>query len=117
MRYVPDVVAEEFVNIGMLLWSDGVFAARFITEYGRVVSLSPGDLDAALMVAAIEAEWRYRLSDRPPFPYTPMTEATLLDVVHGSQGMVQFSTVMRTRDDLATALRVLPPVYLSGALR
>ena len=63
LRYVPDAVKDEFVNIGvMVLEDDGGFAGvRFTRDWRRVRCLDP-DADVEHF-AALEAELRARLAD------------------------------------------------------
>jgi hypothetical protein len=64
LRYVPDVVKGEFVNIGLVLFEPGVnngFAeVRFTSDWGRVWCLDPqADVE---MLAALEREIRGQLT-------------------------------------------------------
>ena len=63
LRYVPDAVKDEFVNIGvMMLESDGGFAGvQFARDWRRVRCLD-ADVDVE-MLGALEAEIRARLAD------------------------------------------------------
>ena len=63
LRYVPDAVKDEFVNVGVVLVeTNGAFAGtRFARDYSRVQCLDPGaDLD---LLAALEHEFAARLRD------------------------------------------------------
>src|SRR4051812_41959500 len=57
LRYVPDAVKNEFVNIGVVLTSpDGAAEFRMTNDWSRVQSLDPAaDLD---MLTAVENELR-----------------------------------------------------------
>src|SRR5438128_444999 len=61
LRYVPDAVKNEFVNIGVVLTSpDGAAEFRMTKDWSRVQSLDPAaDLD---MLTAVERELRSRLT-------------------------------------------------------
>lgn len=60
LRYVPDAVKDEFVNIAVVLVSSGGFAeVRFSSDFGRVRCLDPtADLE---MLAGLEADLRRHL--------------------------------------------------------
>ena len=61
IRYVPDPVKSEFVNIGVLLRDEGARAAvRFTRDWSRVRCIDP-DADTT-MLEALEAEIRRRLA-------------------------------------------------------
>ena len=63
VRYVPDPVRNEFVNIGAVLWPSaaGPVQVRFTKDWGRVRCLDP-DADIE-MLEAMEVEMRRRLSE------------------------------------------------------
>jgi hypothetical protein len=64
VRYVPDPVKNEFVNIGVMLREAGrpdAVEVRFTRDWGRVRCVDP-DADIA-MLEAMEGEMRRRLSD------------------------------------------------------
>ncbi|HEX4037895.1 MAG TPA: DUF3037 domain-containing protein [Acidobacteriaceae bacterium] len=66
VRYVPDPVKNEFVNIGILLREaahPGTAAVRFTRDWARVRCLDR-DADIA-MLEAMEAEMRQRLGETP----------------------------------------------------
>ena len=65
VRYVPDPVKNEFVNIGVVLREaaeGGAAAVRFTKDWGRVRCADP-DADIA-MLEALEAEMRQRLAEQ-----------------------------------------------------
>ena len=64
LRYVPDAVKDEFVNIGLVLRDGNGFAeVRFAKDFGRVKCLDPAaDLD---MLRALEADVKRALADSP----------------------------------------------------
>ncbi len=67
VRYVPDTVRNEFVNIGVLLREAGEAATtvvRFTRDWARVRCMDP-DADTA-MLEALEAEVRQRLTETGP---------------------------------------------------
>jgi hypothetical protein len=67
VRYVPDPVKNEFVNIGVLLREAGrpdPAAVRFTRDWGRVRCLDR-DADTA-MLEAMETDLRRRLAEAPP---------------------------------------------------
>jgi hypothetical protein len=59
VRYVPDAVKNEFVNIGVVLRGGGLSAVRFTRDWSRVRCVDP-DADVALL-EALEEEMRSRL--------------------------------------------------------
>ncbi|MGA8109598.1 MAG: DUF3037 domain-containing protein, partial [Acidobacteriaceae bacterium] len=79
VRYVPDPVKNEFVNIGVMLRDAArpdAAAVRFTRDWARVRCLDR-DADIA-MLEAMEAEMRQRLNE-PPSDMKP-----LLDVIDDS---------------------------------
>lgn len=65
LRYVPDALKDEFVNIGVILVGEGGDAAfaevRFTRDWRRVLCMDPGaDLE---MLQALERDVRTRLRD------------------------------------------------------
>lgn len=70
VRYVPDPVKNEFVNIGVMLRAHGAGPAeaqvRFTRDWGRVRCVDP-DADIA-MLEAMEAEMKRRLAAGDPEP-------------------------------------------------
>jgi hypothetical protein len=66
IRYVPDPVKNEFVNIGVLLRASagGQSGLRFTRDWGRVHCLDP-DADTE-MLEALEIEIGHRLGEQPP---------------------------------------------------
>ena len=65
LRYVPDAVKDEFVNIGVVLVGDGADSGyadvRFTRDWRRVLCLDPGaDLE---WLQALERDIRIRLQD------------------------------------------------------
>ncbi|TCK71985.1 DUF3037 domain-containing protein [Acidipila rosea] len=77
VRYVPDMVKNEFVNIGVLLREAGQpesTVVRFTRDWGRVRCIDP-DADIA-MLEAIESEVRQRLAlhGQEPVPVMKVIE-------------------------------------------
>src|ERR1700722_4509986 len=80
IRYVPDPVRNEFVNIGVLLRAaeGGQSLLRFTRDWGRVRCLDP-DADTQ-MLEAPEIEVGQRLESQPanhPWPITAVLEESL----------------------------------------
>jgi hypothetical protein len=80
IRYVPDPVRNEFVNIGVLLRApgDGQTGLRFTRNWGRVQCLDP-DADTELL-EALESEIGDRLRTQPadyPKPILGQLESSL----------------------------------------
>jgi O-acetyl-ADP-ribose deacetylase (regulator of RNase III) len=61
VRYVPDAVKNEFVNIGVVVRGGGATAVRFTRDWSRVRCMDP-DADVA-MLESLEEEMRSRLQD------------------------------------------------------
>jgi hypothetical protein len=79
IRYVPDPVKNEFVNIGVLVRAEGEQSIlRFTRDWGRVRCLDP-DADTQ-MLEALEIEVGHRLRAQPsnhPKPIVALLEASL----------------------------------------
>ncbi len=64
LRYVPDAVKDEFVNIGLVLMNGTTAEVRFTRDWRRVRCLDPAaDIE---MLQALEAELRARLKEAGP---------------------------------------------------
>src|SRR5579872_6574077 len=62
LRYVPDAVKDEFVNIGVVVRSPNGAEVRFVRDYSRVLSLDPeADLE---WLASLERDLRGILGAR-----------------------------------------------------
>jgi Protein of unknown function (DUF3037) len=88
IRYVPDPVRNEFVNIGVLLRAveGGQSMLRFTRDWGRVRCLDP-DADTQ-MLEALEIEVGQRLESQPanhPRPITAVLEESLSNGVQISE--------------------------------
>src|SRR6202453_3713679 len=72
IRYVPDPVRNEFVNIGVLLRAaeGGQSMVRFTRDWGRVRCLDP-DADTQ-MLEALESEIGHRLLAQPAHHAKPI---------------------------------------------
>jgi Protein of unknown function (DUF3037) len=95
IRYVPDPVRNEFVNIGVLLRAaeGGQSMVRFTRDWGRVRCLDP-DADTQ-MLEALEIEVGQRLDSQPadhPRPITAVLEESLsngLQITEGKAYLVE----------------------------
>jgi hypothetical protein len=85
IRYVPDPVRNEFVNIGVLLRAaDGAQSMlRFTRDWGRVRCLDP-DADTQ-MLEALEIEVGQRLQSQPADQARPITDVLLDSFSNGVQ--------------------------------
>jgi Protein of unknown function (DUF3037) len=84
IRYVPDPVKNEFVNIGVLLRTadDKMSQLSFTRDWARVRCLDP-DADTQ-MLEALEIEVGHRLASQPidhPKPILPLLERSLSNAV------------------------------------
>jgi hypothetical protein len=89
IRYVPDAVKNEFVNIGVVLRSGATESAvRFTRDWSRVRCIDP-DADTE-MLEALEIELTNRLASRPASQapqegaVKPLLDVPLLDVLEDS---------------------------------
>jgi hypothetical protein len=126
LRYVPDVVKGEFVNIGVVLLEAGEGEAAFTDvrltrDWRRVRCLDP-DIDIGLL-EALEQELRSKLQSRVPeiISYKqPMSRrAWLLDQIErGWAGALQMAPVMGVLTESPEAeIGVLAKAYLESAAR
>lgn len=85
VRYVPDPVKNEFVNIGVVLRAvgaeadGGTAAVRFTRDWARVRCADP-DADTA-MLEALEAEMRQRLAEHEGKPLLEIMEDSFSNLV------------------------------------
>lgn len=110
LRYVPNVLEDKFVNIGVLMRerdSAGFAACRFLHDWGQVQSFDP-DADIAMLASLsheIEAGWKQ-----------PLERAALLRrMLTSYSGSIQLSlaeTILT--DDPAQALEHLASILPSS---
>ncbi len=126
LRYVPDVVKGEFVNIGVVLLEAGEGEAgftdvRLTSDWRRVRCLDP-DIDIGLL-EALEQELRSKLKSRVPeiINYKPPMSRRewLLDQIEtGWAGALQMAPVMGVLTESPEAeIGVLAKAYLESAAR
>jgi hypothetical protein len=114
IRYVPDPVKNEFVNIGVVLRASGgeQSALRFTRDWGRVRCLDP-DADIQ-MLEALEIEIGHRLRASPaddPRPVMSRLEDTL------SNGLQITETKAYLAETFLTGLEELMHVYVDTPRR
>jgi hypothetical protein len=64
LRYVPDAIKDEFINIGVVVMDGGAAQVRFTQDWRRVRCLDPGaDIE---MLQGLEVELRRRLAQAGP---------------------------------------------------
>ncbi len=109
IRYVPDPVKNEFVNIGVLLRSEGARAAvRFTRDWGRVRCVDP-DADTS-MLEALEAEIGRRLAAD--------ARACVASLEDGLSNAVQLTEAKAClAESFATELESLMELYVLTARR
>ncbi len=126
LRYVPDVVKGEFVNIGVVLLETGEEEAGFTDvrlthDWRRVRCLDP-DIDIGLL-EALEQELRSKLQSRVPeiINYKPPMSRRewLLDQIEtGWAGALQMAPVMGVLTESPEAeIGVLAKAYLESPAR
>src|SRR5580693_4624788 len=114
IRYVPDPVKNEFVNIGVMLRASGgeQSALRFTRDWGRVRCLDP-DADIQ-MLEALEIEIGHRLRASPadgPRPVMSRLEDTL------SNGLQITETKAYLAETFLTGLEELMHLYVDTPRR
>jgi hypothetical protein len=126
LRYVPDVVKGEFVNVGVVLLETGGDEAaftdvRFTRDWRRARCVDP-DVDVALF-EALERELRNRLQSRTPEVINykgPMSrrEWLLNQIETGWSGTLQMTSATAVLTDSPEAeLGLLARAYLESAPR
>ncbi|HUX48240.1 MAG TPA: DUF3037 domain-containing protein [Dehalococcoidia bacterium] len=68
-RIIPDLVREEFINVGIILQSDEWVASKFIERIPRDWGL-PADLESDI-ATRLDAVWKARLASRSEIVYLP----------------------------------------------
>jgi hypothetical protein len=114
IRYVPDPVRNEFVNIGVLLRAaeGGQSMVRFTRDWGRVRCLDP-DADTQ-MLEALEIEVSQRLESQPadhPRPITAVLEESL------SNGLQITESKAYLAETFLTGLEDLMGLYVDSPRR
>jgi hypothetical protein len=114
IRYVPDPVKNEFVNIGVLLRSSEgeQTVLRFTRDWGRVRCLDP-DADTQ-MLEALEIELGHRLRSQPadhPKPIIALLEASL------SNGLQMTETKAYLAETFLAGLEDLMRLYVDTPRR
>jgi Protein of unknown function (DUF3037) len=109
IRYVPDPVKNEFVNIGVLLRSEDARAAvRFTRDWSRVRCVDP-DADTT-MLEALEGEIGRRLAEDPGTGVASLEDA-LSNAVQLSESKACLA------ESFATELESLMALYVQTAKR
>ena len=111
LRYVPDAVKDEFVNIGVALMDgDGFADVRFTRDWSRVRCLDPAvDLE---ILEALESDLRERLREGDG------REKFLKRITESLSGSVQMTSAKGVlAEDPATELDALARIYLERAQR
>jgi Protein of unknown function (DUF3037) len=105
IRYVPDPMRNEFVNIGVLLRTSGgeQNMLRFTRDWGRVRCLDP-DADTA-MLEALEIEIGHRLRAQSPDHPKPIHPQPIIDLLEGS---------LSNGVQITEAKAYLPETFLTG---
>src|SRR3954469_11996426 len=111
LRYVPDAVKNEFVNIAVVLTHDGTAEFRMTRDWSRVRCLDPAaDIE---MLEAIENELRSRLTSGDD------GKAVILKKLHDSfSNLLQISeTKACLAQDPRTEVETLAKLYLQSSRR
>ncbi len=109
IRYVPDPVKDEFVNIGVLLRAEGAGAAvRFTRDWSRVRCVDP-DADTA-MLEALEGELARRLEEDAQAGVRALEDA-LSNAVRVTEAKACLA------ESFATELETLMQLYVQTAKR
>jgi hypothetical protein len=111
LRYVPDTVKNEFVNIGVLLREAGRAESarvRFTRDWSRVRCMDP-DADTALL-EAMEAEIseRLKLGDNDFKPVLQMMEDTLSNSLQMTEGRACLAESLSAEMELLMRMYVEP---------
>jgi Protein of unknown function (DUF3037) len=112
IRYVPDPVKNEFVNIGVLLRASGQSALRFTRDWGRVRCLDP-DADTQ-MLEALEIEVAHHLEAHPqdhPSPFMARLEDSL------SNGLQMTESKAYLAETFLSGLEDLMRMYIDAPQR
>jgi hypothetical protein len=124
LRYVPDVVKGEFVNIGVILLeegADGFTDVRFLRDWRRVRGADP-DADIELL-ESYESELRRLLQSRAPeiINYRgPMSrrEWLLVQMEQSFSGALELTSMKAVLTDSPSAeLGILAQAYLESPVR
>ncbi len=112
IRYVPDPVKNEFVNIGVLLRASagGQSGLRFTRDWGRVHCLDP-DADTQ-MLEALEIEIGNRLGEQPPDhpkPILGVLEASLSNGVQITESKAYLAESFQAGLEELMRLYIDPP--------
>lgn len=81
VRFVPDTTAGEFINIGVLVWGDGLVRARFTDTWKRTGS---NDVHVTAMLDRFAARFRSGTDDA-------VQEGDLAAMIDGWGGAIQFA--------------------------
>lgn len=116
VRFVPSALAEEFINIGVLTFGDGIVRGKFLDDWGRVERFAdPRKLANAQAFQdwVLESMLPEGPSDRR---LRPMSEETLKRIASQWGGSVQLSEPRGSLlepdallEDIATTFLIEPP--------
>lgn len=107
IRFVPDPVAEEFLNIGVVVWGDGRVRHRFLRDWTRVKHFSPVDLHS---LRDIERWFDGPMSEQLDLPTPgamPVSESIMRAVAGQWGGILQLTEARvspRRPDDLLNVI-------------
>jgi hypothetical protein len=118
IRYVPDPVAQEFVNIGIVTWDGDGIRCRFIDNWARVQSFGNEDIKFLRELSRnIEAAAARQLSlaginEKPPL------SIEALEKMIGTWGQsVQFAEPRGSTKDATALLADVAPLFLRSPRR
>jgi CO dehydrogenase nickel-insertion accessory protein CooC1 len=103
LRYVPNVVKEEYVNVGIIMVGEGFAEVRFAPDWRRVLVLDPdADID---LLTGLTVEIQQKLRGQP--------QEMLREMQDSWSNTVQLSPGKGyVTDDPATEIETLASKYL-----
>lgn len=113
VRYVPDPVADERINIGVMVWGDGRIRSRFLSNWQRVRNFGIPDVSFVRDFARRMADAE---SDQLALPHgmgaPRFDESALERAIETWAGAIQFSTKRASLRDPETVLKDVSERFL-----
>jgi hypothetical protein len=105
VRCVPDVVADERVNIGVIVWGDGHIRSRFLSDWRRVQAIGVKDVSFVReFIERVSAADANQLALPGLEAEGGFSEMTIRRAIDSWAGLIQFSPVRSSLRDPDTVL-------------
>src|SRR5579871_518087 len=111
VRYVPDPIADERVNFGVIVFGDGSVQSKFLRDWRRVRGFGRGDIEFLKQFAH---DVESRTADQLALPDVgrPVDEAAIREMIGGWVNSIQFAEAKASLLSAAELLQDVADRYL-----